>query len=738
MARKFRVGNWLVEPDLNLLVQADRTVQIEPKVMDVLAFLASHPGEVCPKNAIIKAVWPDTFVSDDVLAYSISELRKAFGDSARDPSVIATIAKRGYRLIAPVSEPQDGVARDEMLAESERGATDKIAIAREVEPHGKMPQELAPQDTEKDTIWRGGLIRETTPRSVVARLITWLTTKKAVALLSILFVLLLLGWYALTDRRPGMTQLGFPPAATVASHSIAVIPFENLSPDPQNGFFADGFTEDLINQLSKISHLRVMSGAAVARYRNDPSVSQIEKDLGVDMILKGSIRREGDQVRISTQLVDAETGEYAWGETYDRELTGIFRIQSEVARSVAATLNVQLSARERDRIQKQPTANLTAYDFYLKGRDYYRRYRSRDNDNAIALFEKALNLDPDFALALAGLADCYAQKNYQFGFPAVWTDRALEASRKALSIDPELAEAHKALGLVHAVRGQLREALKSYYRSVELNPNYSAPITNIAVILEQQGKFVEALEWTNRALSLNPAESIAYFNIGDVYRDLHDLDRAEAWYKKALSLDPDYEPAHLALSRLHIVRKNYPEALEESRKILSLDSTSVRGLSAAGHAYLASGDVQKAGEYYRRALAGGPDRNATIRLSRILWKQGAREEARRLFEPLIRESQNAIDQGNESWRAWWVMAVVRALQGDTKEALSSLEKAAAAGWRPVAGAWDDPEYESLVDDQRFRSLMASLQEDIDQQRSRALLLVTPRRIADAHLFRHDG
>jgi TolB-like protein/DNA-binding winged helix-turn-helix (wHTH) protein/lipopolysaccharide biosynthesis regulator YciM len=676
MGPKFRVGDWQVEPDLNHLVQADRTVQIEPKVMDVLAFLASHPGEVCPKDTIIKAVWPDTFVSDDVLAYSISELRKAFGDSAKDPSVIATIAKRGYRLIAPVSRLQD---------------------TAKAEPVG----------------------------SAVGKWTALLTRKSAVALLSVMLVLILLMWYMLTDRNSEMTQIGMAPTVAATSQSIAVVPFENLSPDPQNSFFADGFTEDLINQLSKIGHLRVMSRAAVARYRDDPAISQVEKDLGVDMILKGSIRREGDRVRISTQLIEAKTGRHLWGETYDRELAGVFRIQSEVARSVAAALNVRLSATEQGQIQKQPTANLTAYDYYLKGREYYRRYRNHDNENAIELFEKALELDPDLALAHAGLADCYAQKNYQFGFPAVWTDRALEASRKALSTDPDLAEAHKAFGFVHAIRGQLREALKAYYRAVELNPNYSAPITNIAVILEQQGKFVEALQWTTRALSLDPAESIAYFNVGDVYRDLHDLDRAEAWFKKALSLNPDYEPAHLAMSRLYIVRKNYPEALEESRKVLSLDSTSVRGLSAAGHVYLASGDIQKAGEYYRRALAGGPNQNAAIRLSRILWKQGAREEAHKLFEPLIRESQRAIDRGDESWRGWWVIAVVRALQGDTREALSSLEKAAAAGWRPGAGAWDDPEYENLLEDRRFRSLMAALKEDVDQQRRRALLLVTP-------------
>lgn len=954
MGLRFHVGDWLVEPDLNRIVRADNAVQIEPKVMDVLAFLASHPGEVCPKDKIIKAVWTETFVSDDVLAYSISELRKAFGDNARNPSVIATISKRGYRLIAPVTRLQEGVSRYEVLGELGRGGMGKILLAQDSELNRKVALKLLPDETEQDSACRERLIREaraaaaldhpyickiydtaeivgkafiameylegetlrekladgpiaqqqavriacevaealeaahqrglvhrdlkpsnimltdhghvkvmdfglakqvaampdqggdeaaqtdieatgtvsgTVPymspeqllgapvdgrsdifslgimlyemlsgvnpflrdspgstatalaredppplslhaagiseqlepavRKMLAKLpeeryqemqqvrsdleklqtsgrgvpvrngtgkwIAGLTAKTAAALLSIALLFTLLIWYLLPEKRSETMGIGITPAATATARSIAVIPFENLSPDPQNDFFADGFTEDLINQLSKIGHLQVMSRTAVAHYGGDAAIVQIEKDLGVHMILKGSIRREGDQVRISTQLIDAKTGKYVWAETYDRELTGIFRMQSDVARSVAAKLNIQLSATEQGRIQKQPTANLNAYDYYLKGREYYRRYRSRDNENAIALFEKALELDPNFALAHAALADCYAQKNYQFGFPAVWTGKAMEASRKALSIDPDLAEAHKALGFAHGNRGRLQEALKSYYRAVELNPNYSGPITNIAVVLEQQGKFVEALQWTKRSLSLNPVEPISNFNVGDIYWDLHDIDRAEEWYMRALSLDPDYEPARIAMSRLHIARKDYPGALKESQRILSLDSTSIGGLNAAGHAYLASGDLEKAEECYRRVLAIGPNREAAMHLSLILWKKGATGEAKQLSAPHVRAAQTNIDRGSESWRPWWVIAVVHAAQGDSKEAIPALEKAAGAGWRPGPGVWNDHHYENLLGNERFRNLTASLKEDVDQQRRRALLLAAPAR-----------
>ncbi len=753
MGSKFRVAEWLVEPDLNRMVRADRTVQLEPKVMDVLTFLASHAGEVCSKETIIKALWPGVFVSDDVLGYGIFELRKAFGDNARDPSVIATISKRGYRLIAPVSWLQEGASRPGMLS-GENPPTDS-SVPTAAAPAGKDLPPLSLQAS-------GVVARlESAVRKMLAKVPreryqemrqprrdlekwppagkqsvartrtgTWNAAsipKAAVALLTVALMATLLLLYLLPTRPSETSRMGIVPAATAAARSIAVMPFENLSPDPENAFFADGFTEDLINALSKIGHLSVISRAAIARYRGHPDAPEIEKDLGVEMILKGSVRREGGTVRISSQLIEAKTGRHLWGETYDRDLAGIFRIQSDIARTIAVTLRVTLSAEEEAQLQKEPTANLTAYDYYLKGREYYGRYRGQDNENAVALFEKALQLDPNLALAHAGLADCYAQKTYQFGFPAVWTEKAIMASRKALSLDPDLAEAHKALGFTHAIQGRLGEALKCYYRAVELNPNYSAPITNIAVILEQQGKYFEALQWTQRALSLNPGAPISYFNVGDVFWDLHDIDRAEEWYQKALSLGPDYEPARLAMSRLHVARKDYPEALKECQKALSVNSTSIRSLRAAGHALLASGDLGKAEEYYRKVLAVGPNQDAAIHLSLILWKRGARDEARQLSEPVVRASHGEIAGGKESWQSRWAIAVVRAAQGDAGEAMSWLEKAAEAGWRPPPGAWDDPHYENLLGNERFRNLTASLKEDLDQQRRRALLLAAPAR-----------
>jgi TolB-like protein/DNA-binding winged helix-turn-helix (wHTH) protein/Tfp pilus assembly protein PilF len=713
MRSEFCVGGWLIEPDLNRLTSGTRTAHIEPRVMDVLSFLALHPGEVCSKEQILQNVWVGTHVSDEVLTYAISEIRKALGDSAKNPSYIATISKRGYRLIAEVSRPAETLAPEPKLSvetvPSGHVTGDLPSVGEVCETPGDeehLPAPVAHLEASSPRLSIAGPYRMRIRSG-------WVIA----AGLCCLTVITLFGWLA----RPGVHREATitQSVAAAGKQSIAVLPFENLSPDPQNGYFADGVTEDIINQLSKISRLTVTSRAAVARFKKDPVLSEIGSGLGVSMVLKGTIRREGNQVRISAELIDVKTGRRLWGETYDRELTRIFEIQSNVAELIASTLNIELSAAERGHIERVPTANLTAYDCYLKGREYYQRYRSHDNDIAIGLFERALQLDPGFALAEAGLADCYAQRVYQYGFPEKWGDEALAASEKAVSMDPNLAETYKALGLTYAIRGWHRKALAAYYRAVELNPGYSPAVANVGAILEAQGNLVEALQWNLRALSLNPSAPLSNYNVGEIFRDLYDFEKSEEWFNKALVLDPDYEPAHHSKVLQHIARKEFSKARDESRKMLAANPASLRGLNAAGAVELYEGNYEKAKARYQESLAVASNLEAGIHLNLILWKQGQKNASRKFFEELIRSSQDAIEQGAESWHPRWNISVAHAIRGNREEALAWLGRAAAAGWRPAPESWDAPEFETLRGDARFERLMQTLKAAIDEQRKRA-------------------
>ncbi|MCZ6450865.1 MAG: protein kinase, partial [Deltaproteobacteria bacterium] len=280
----------------------------------------------------------------------------------------------------------------------------------------------------------------------------------ALVFLGLWYTDILYQWYR-DVQYPGVFQ---PSESSVAeevdSKSIAVLPFDNLSPDPENEYFSLGITADIITQLSKISDLRVTSRTSAMRYQDsEKSVREIAQELQVASILEGSVRRVGNQVRITAQLVDAKTDEHLWAETYDREIEDIFAIQSDVAEQIASSLKVELSPEDRARIERKPTENLTAYDYYLKGRDQYYSYSREDNERAIEFFNEALEVDPDYALAHGGLADAYAQRWLWYGFGEEWLDSAIEESNKAVALDPDLAETYQAEGLVQRLLREARE-----------------------------------------------------------------------------------------------------------------------------------------------------------------------------------------------------------------------------------------------------------------------------------------
>ncbi len=497
--------------------------------------------------------------------------------------------------------------------------------------------------------------------------------------------------------------------------SIAVLPFENLGPNPGDQYFADGITDEIITRLSGIRRLKVVSRTSCMLYRKPrKGLRAIAEELGVSTVLEGTVRREGDRLRITAQLIDARTDRHIWSDVYDREGTGLFEIQIEVARLIVSALGLELSPTEMERLEARPTMSLSAYDFYLRGREYYRRYTDRDNENAIALFKRALDVDPDFALAHAGLADCYGQKVYQFGYSSNWLESAIQMGLKAVDLDPSSAEGHKALGLAYAIRGSYTQALEAYRTALEINPNYHPAISNMAVILEDQGRLAEAMDLCMRSLALNPRAPVSYFNVGDLYRDLHDLEKAGRWYDSALELDPDYAPARYAKVCIHLCRKEYSQALDQSRRMLATDR--VRGLNSAGDTELVRGNTEEASRQYGQVLSlSKRDWNATLRYGLVLWRTGEQQRARRLFEPFIASMQDTLEHGSQSGQLRRDLAALHAVQGKREAALGWLEKAAQMGWRPRPADLIAPEFTALAEEKRLRDLMVELISDIEEQ-----------------------
>ncbi len=541
----------------------------------------------------------------------------------------------------------------------------------------------------------------------------------AAALLVLVAVLL---W----RTRGGKT--GAPRASALDRKSIAVLPFQNLSPDPENAFFADGMTEDILTQLAKIRDVKVISHTSVMRYKGTQKpIQTIASELGVATVLEGSVRRDGNRVRIVGQLIDARSDEQLWAETYDRELKDVFAIQSEVAQRIAAALEATLSPAEKKRIEQSPTWNLAAYDLYLKGRELYSHYRKADNETAIELFLKALELDPSFALAYAGLGDAYAQRVNRFGFPQSWLDTSLEVSRKAIALNSDLAEGYKALGLVYNVKGKYRESLDATRRAAEINPNYASAVVNVGNVLRHLGRLDEALPWILRGFELDPASAVGSAGVGSVYAALGDARQAERWLKRSLELQPGLGQGRLFLIYFYLQQRRDEEALQLARTAVTLVPNDPTVFNATAITELVTGNLPRARQLFEQVLPSfrgirqglrNAGAGAETNLAYLLLRTGRRGEAEALLEEALATDRRADDEGNEDWSVPYDTACVHALRGDKDEAFRWLDKAVDGGWRGWPLGTRSPLLDSLRSDPRFQRIEAHLQEMIAQMRRR--------------------
>jgi len=508
--------------------------------------------------------------------------------------------------------------------------------------------------------------------------------------------------------------------------SIVVLPFDNISPDKGNEYFSDGLTDEIITDLSQVHELRVISRNSAMMFKGTRKATKsIGRELNVQYVLEGSVRKAGSNLRITAQLIDATDDAHLWAEKYSGTLDDVFDIQEKVSRSIVDALKLKLTPAQKERLEKKPTENLTAYDYYLKGRDYYYRYHKQDNENAIRLFKKALGLDPDYTLAYAGLGDAYAQRVQKFGFARSWLDSAVDVNKKSISIDPNCAEAHKALGLAYFGKGWLHKALQVYRRAVELNPNYNPAVSNLGHTHYWMGEYEEALKWTKKAVALNPTFAPSYWIVGLVYMGLEKYAKAELWFNKALELQPDFINAYGGLINMYLAQGKYDQASAHSRRILSIGPEDVKALSWAGNTELASGNYVQAKQYYEKAmeiystgLGELTDVSLTTHLAYIYWKTDQEEEARRMFSQSLDLAQKLLEQGNESWVIPYNIAAINAIQGNKKEAYLWLQKAIDAGWRHYRIGSIDPLLENLHNDEQFKQMMAEVKAMVDEMRKR--------------------
>ncbi len=378
---------------------------------------------------------------------------------------------------------------------------------------------------------------------------------------------------------PGSTPAAWAAQAATAAKSIAVLPFVNMSADPENEYFTDGIAEEIINALTKIQALRVASRTSAFAFKGkNQDIRRIGEQLSVSTVLEGSVRKAGTRLRVTAQLVNVADGYHLWSDRYDREMSDVFAIQDEIAENIVRALRVVLSEDEKRAIEKVPTANVQAYDYYLRGRQFFHQWRRKGVEYARRMFERAIEIDPNYALAYAGIADCCSFIYTYWDASAAHLEQADAASRKALELDPELAEAHTSRGLALAFARRYAEAEKAFEIAIELNPKLFEAHYFYARVRYQQGKLGEAAQSFEEACRLRPDDYQAATFLAQTYDGLGRTADAEGAHRQALhliekhlELNPDDSRA-LNLGATELARAGQRErGLEWAKRALAID-----------------------------------------------------------------------------------------------------------------------------------------------------------------------
>lgn len=356
---------------------------------------------------------------------------------------------------------------------------------------------------------------------------------------------------------------------------IAVLPFANMSPVPEDAYFADGLTEELISTMSKIGGLKVIARTSVMGYKGgQKKISEIAKELDVGTILEGSVRKAGDRARITVQLIDSGTSEHLWAESYDRELKDVFAIQSDISMTVAEALKVQLSSREKVTVGKEQTSSPEAHTLYLKGR-YYLNERTKENsEKALKYFEQAVGVDPAFALAYSGLSDCFnIMADYGWREKNSSIALAKDYSLKALHIDDTLAEAHASLGLTLNAEGSHQFAEMEFSKAIELRPNYPIVYHWYANLLIPLGRAQEAYEKELKGFDLDPYSAAIAMGVGNALYFLSRYEEAIKYYEKVERVSPNFASVHFWSSGSYLMLSRFDEAVREAERAVELDNS---------------------------------------------------------------------------------------------------------------------------------------------------------------------
>ena len=537
--RLYEFGPFRLDPSERKLVRGNEIVALTPKAFDTLHLLVRNGGRVLEKDELIRMLWPDTFVEEGSLSNHIFLLRKALGE---EPAFIETVPRRGYRFVGAVRQ---------------------------------FPRATP---TALETIPDAGPEKARRPWGGRARL--------GIAATAVLAALVAAGWFY---KRAEWSGEGID--------SLAVLPFVNTNADPNAEYLSDGITESLINSLSQLPHLKVMSRDSVFRYKGrDTDAQTVGRELGVRAIFKGRVTQRGDTLNISAELIDARDNSHLWGQHYDRKLAEMVALREDLAREMASVLRRRLTGAEEKRLTKSYTTNPEAYQDYLKGRYWLNKGTEEGLNKATEYFQQAIAKDPTYALAYSRLSDCYSSLA-DFGVVPAKEGylRAKDAALKALELDDTLAEAHSSLAVIKSSYDwDWAGAEKEFRRAIELNPSYTDAHRLHAEVLWQTGRLDDAIAETKLTLELDPLSLDANNDLGLEFFLARQYDQAIEQEGKVLELDPNFTEAYYFRGMSYLKKSMYKEGMADFQKAVQISPGDTVALTGLGFGYGVTGKTVEA------------------------------------------------------------------------------------------------------------------------------------------------
>ena len=585
----FRLGHWRVEPSRNAIFRDDEEIHLENRLMQTLVFLAKNQGQVVKREQFFDVVWKGLVVNEEALSRAISLLRNTLGDSAQAPRFIKTVPGVGYSLIAKISALEN----------------DKVEQA------GKAVTRQAHRTNKRRYI--GGLL-----------------------FMVLVITLVLVNRYA---RNPG--DIGPPEIAKTTAQSessVAVLPFVNMSSDPEQEYFADGITEEILNLLAGVANLRVPARTSSFFFKGkDVPVSQIGRVLDVSHVLEGSVRKSGDRIRITAQLIDANSDKHLWSETYDRNIEDVFSIQDEVASAIATSLVNSFHGLESRPVSR--ASSMATFEAYRTGRLLWWRRSPEDLTRAIELFNRAIEHDPGFAPAYAAVGDSWLLLVL---YGKVQIIKGVDAARpmieKALQLDPDSAEALAARGLMRLMIGEKDQAERDLRHAIDLDQDYIPAYAWLSSLLSDLGRAPEQAAVLQEALAIDPLNKILTNNYASNLMSRGDAEGAKELVQSLLRLQPEFPTLLIQLSEIQLNNGELFEAWRSATRAHEQAPENTMAILALAKAWIEVGAYGEAETVMKQGLTHSPG-NVNIKLQylQLLNIQKRVDEAQALKDNLFPE-----------------------------------------------------------------------------------------------------